>query len=112
MQGKFTIIHNILSLFGFFHLFPLCSAEKAPFPPPLKYRRFRRPIGSRDRRFSFPSPVFSQHTDLRWKFFPFRSRVLRFRVLRALAADRMHAAPSHETGRAWRYHAIKRFESV
>ena len=34
MQGKFTIIHNILSLFGFFHLFPLCSAEKALFPLP------------------------------------------------------------------------------
>lgn len=107
MQEKFTIIHNILSLFGFFHLFPLCSAAKALFPTPFKYRRSRRPIGSRDRRFSFPSPVFSQHTDLRWKFFPLRSR-----VLRALAAGRMHAVPSHETGRAWRYHAIKRFESV
>ena len=30
MQEKFTIIHNILSLFGFFHLFPLYSAEKVP----------------------------------------------------------------------------------
>ena len=105
MQEKFTIIHNILSLFGFFHLFPLYSAEKVPLSHSPQMQTLPPPHWFPGLAVFLPlASIFSAY-GFQMESFPWKSR-----ALRAPAACGMHARLI-KTGRAWRDNTIKSIES-